>query len=495
MRMLEIEQLYGGYNDAAVLTNVSFQVRKGELFGILGPNGSGKTTLLKIISGILPYKRGNILLKGQPLKKYSTKQLAKVIAVLSQHSSEAFSYSVRETVSLGRYAHQSGFFNEWSKEDEDIVQDVMSWTGIDSFQDQPIHLLSGGERQRVFLAQALAQEPEILLLDEPTNHLDLSYQKELLDLLKKWTGEKGLTVVSIFHDLNLAGLYCDRLLLLEKGEVNRCDTPNEVLKQETIEHVYHTEIRKHSHPIVPAPQMVLLPESYYQNRKDMKITTENLTVGQEFISLLAPMSLRTMSSGVTGSGMGWYHTFVNRHVDKDYNCSNPREEMSEFLKANGFEPSETVGMMTAVYTEDAVYRLYEDDGFSLLVIVTAGVGNAVDVSKSHEQCGTLTPGTINTWLLVNGELTDEAFIQSVVTATEAKVKVMHDMDIKDVNTGTVATGTSTDSILIAATQKGKLLEYAGSIAPLGKLIGKGVYECTKEAIMKSKERKERAYAD
>ncbi|WP_071396459.1 adenosylcobinamide amidohydrolase [Bacillus tuaregi] len=493
--MLEVEQLYGGYNSDSVIKDVSFQVKKGELFGILGPNGSGKTTLLKMISGILPYHLGHIHLKGQPLKKYSTKQLAKVIAVLSQHSSEAFSYSVKETVSLGRYAHQTGFFTEWSKEDEEIVQEVMSWTGVDSLQEQPIQLLSGGERQRVFLAQALAQEPEILLLDEPTNHLDLSYQKELLDLLKKWTLEKHLTVVSIFHDLNLAGLYCDRLLLLENGTVNRYDTPNEVLKQDTIERVYKTEIRKHPHPKVPAPQLVLLPESYYQVvQNEMKITEENMRVNPEYIVLQSPLALRTMSSGVTGSGMGWYNTFVNRHVDRNYHCDDHREEMSDFLKANGFEPSETVGMMTAVYTKDVVFRHYEEQGFSLMVIVTAGVGNAVDVSKSFEQSYELLPGTINTWLFINGDLTDEAFIQAVMTATEAKVKVMHDMDIRDAQTGTIATGTSTDSILIAATQKGQMLEFAGSITPLGKLIGKGVYECTKEAIRKSRERRE-SYVD
>lgn len=487
--MLEIEQLYGGYDKDLVLEDISFHVRKGELFGILGPNGSGKTTLLKMISGILPYKQGSILVKGQPLKKYSTKQLAKVIAVLSQHTSEAFSYTVKETVSLGRYAHQTGFFNEWSQEDEKIVQEVMSRTGVSALQEQPIQLLSGGERQRVFLAQALAQGPEILLLDEPTNHLDLSYQKELLDLLKKWTREKELTVVSIFHDLNLAGLYCDRLLLMENGKVNRCDTPNEVLKQDTIEEVYHTEIRRQPHPKVPAPQMVLLPESYHQVRNDVKITEKDMAKNEEFIVLKAPFPLRTMSSGVTGSGMGWHHTFVNRHVDKNYNCENHREEMRAYLKANGFEPSETVGMMTAVHTEDVVYRLYEEQQFSLLVLVTAGIGNAVDVSKSHEHSYCLTPGTINTWLFINGELTDEAFIQSVVTASEAKVKVMHNLNIQDVVSETTATGTSTDSILIAATQNGTVLEYAGSITPLGKLIGKGVYECTEEAIRKSRERR------
>ena len=190
MTILNVQNLSGGYGNEPVINDVSFQVHKGELFGIIGPNGSGKTTLLKMMSGVQSFTKGSIYVKGEPLKQYSSKQLAKVIAVLSQHSSESFSYSVKETVSLGRYAHQKGFFKEWSKEDEAIVQEVMDWTGVSIFQNQPIQLLSGGERQRVFLAQALAQEPEILLLDEPTNHLDLSYQKELLDLLKKWTREK-----------------------------------------------------------------------------------------------------------------------------------------------------------------------------------------------------------------------------------------------------------------------------------------------------------------
>src|SRR5690242_434171 len=225
--MIRVENISGGYSGEAVLKNVSFEVGTGELFGVLGPNGSGKTTLLKLLSGILPIRGGEIFLKGKRLQDFSTKQLARMVGVLSQHSFESFSYTVKETVSLGRYAHQKGWFQSWSKEDEEIVQKVLAQTGVASLQNKTIQELSGGEKQRVFLAQALAQEPEILLLDEPTNHLDLSYQKELLDLLKRWTIEKGLTVVSIFHDLNLAGLYCDRLLLLEKGTMNIQHIPNE----------------------------------------------------------------------------------------------------------------------------------------------------------------------------------------------------------------------------------------------------------------------------
>jgi iron complex transport system ATP-binding protein len=486
--MLSVQHVSGGYTGDSVIKDITFEVQTGELYGILGPNGSGKTTLLKMISGILPISEGDIFIKGKRLLEYNSKHLAKIIAVLSQHSSQAFSYTVKETVSLGRYAHQTGWFQTWGEKDESIVQRVMKQTGISSLQNKSIQELSGGEKQRVFLAQALAQEPEILLLDEPTNHLDLSYQKELLDLLKNWTTETGLTVLSIFHDLNLAGLYCDRLLLLENGSININHIPNEVLREERIRDVYHTEIQKHPHPKVAAPQMVLLPK-VQQDRKVTPIDESLLYVTKEFITLNTAFPLRTMSSGVIGSGTGWHHSFVNRHVDKDYNCSDHRKEMADFLKVNGFEPSETVGMMTAVILEDVSYKFIQDAVFSIFVVVTAGVGNAVDSSKSEQHTFEQVPGTINTWIFVNGELTEEAFIQSIMTATEAKAKALHDLNVIDGVTGTVATGTSTDSILIAATQTGELLEYAGTITALGKLIGKAVYECTTDGIRKSQKRK------
>ncbi|PEQ94104.1 heme ABC transporter ATP-binding protein [Bacillus sp. AFS006103] len=488
--MINVQQVSGGYSSDAVLKDISFNVEKGELFGILGPNGSGKTTLLKMLSGILPFQGGEIVINGKPLNEYKAKQLAKIIAVLSQHSSQSFSYTVKETVSLGRYAHQKGLFQTWSTADEEVVQKVMKQIGVSRFQNKNIQELSGGEKQRVFLAQALAQEPEILLLDEPTNHLDLSYQKELLDFLKQWTSENGLTVISIFHDLNLAGLYCDRLLLLENGRINIDQIPNEVLREERIRDVYHTDIQKHPHPKVAAPQMVLLPKMNSEV-VDFNIDESKLHVSEEIIELSTPIPLRTMSSGVIGSGTGWHQTFVNRHVHKDYSCSNHRAEMASFLKSKGFEPSETVGMMTAVVLEDVVYKRFINDEFSIFVVVTAGVGNAIDASKGELHSFEMTPGTINTWIFVNGELTEEAFIQSIMTATEAKVKAMNDQMVIDVVTGTIASGTSTDSILIAATQTGAVLEFAGTITPLGKLIGKAVYQCTTEAIQKSSKRKQK----
>ena len=489
--MLNVQKLTGGYSGDSVLKNISFQLDQGELFGILGPNGSGKTTLLKMLSGILSFSEGAILLKGIPLKTYTAKEIAKIIAVLPQHTTQSFSYTVKETVSLGRYAHQKGWFQTWSEADERIVKEVMEQTGVAQFKDHYIHELSGGERQRVFLAQALAQEPEILLLDEPTNHLDLSFQKELLDLLKEWTKVRGLTVISIFHDLNLAGLYCDRLLLLENGEININHTPNEVLREERIRKVYQTKIQKQPHPKVPAPQMVLIPKELSEDKESCTIDASLLEVSEEYIALKCPIPLRTMSSGVVGSGMGWHQFFVNRHVNKDYDCSDHRAEMVNYLKQHHFEPGETVGMMTAVYPEDVSYQFYQTEGFSIFIVVTAGVGNAIDAARSEQHSFQVTPGTINTWVFVNGELSEESFIQSIMTATESKVKAMHDLEVMDAVTGTVATGTSTDSILIAATQKGKRLDYAGTITALGKLIGKGVYESTIKAIQKSRKRKKK----
>ncbi|WP_028403342.1 adenosylcobinamide amidohydrolase [Ectobacillus panaciterrae] len=484
--MLSVQHVTGGYAEESVLHDISFDVEMGEILGILGPNGSGKTTLLKMLSGVLPYERGSIAIKERALSGYSPKQLAKVVAVLPQHQSQAFSYTVKETVSLGRYAHQKSWLHTWSEEDEEAVQRVMNQTGISSFQHQFIHELSGGERQRVFLAQALAQEPEILLLDEPTNHLDLSFQKELLDSLQRWTDEYGLTVISIFHDLNLAGLYCDKLLLLQDGMINMYGNVNEVLREERIKTVYRTNIKKHAHSKVPKPQMLLLPEE--QDERHIRIDESLLNISSEIISLQSPAPLRTLSSAVIGSGTGWHQTFVNRHVHLGYDCDNHRDEMTAYLKAKGYEPEETVGMMTAAALKDVSFRLYEQDGFSVFIVVTAGLTNAVDASRSECHVFKADPGTINTWVFVNGELTEEALVQSIVTAAEAKTKALHDQQVTDSVTGTLATGTSTDSILIAATQRGKLLEFAGSIAPLGKLIGKGIYECTTDGVRKYKKR-------
>lgn len=367
--MLEVRNVSGGYFGHNVLENVSFTVDRGQLFGILGPNGSGKTTLLKIISGLLPAEIGEIVVKGRPLHGYSVKELAKHIAVLPQLSTEMFAYTVKETVSLGRYAHQKGIFQSWSSEDEKIVQEAMALTGVGKFQEKHLQKLSGGERQRVFLAQALAQQPEILLLDEPTNHLDLSYQKDLLDQLKNWTRERGLTVISIFHDVNLAGLYCDKLLLLNDGKTDVLGEPHEVLQEKKIRDVYKTEVVKQPHPYVPQPQMLLLPENRPFGVKLDRSFFRQTDAGIEFRS---PVPLKTMAVGVdAGSGIGWHRNIV---------ASN----------AKGFGP-DTVGVFTdkrigSVTTTEVVE--------SAFVVTASGL----------------------TWILIDAILCDEDFFEIMIKA-------------------------------------------------------------------------------
>ncbi|OCA82803.1 adenosylcobinamide amidohydrolase [Pseudobacillus wudalianchiensis] len=483
--MIQLTKLSGGYDGKLIVRDLSFSVQKGELFGILGPNGSGKTTLLKMMSGIVPVSSGSMQIEGKEIKDYKPKELAKRLAVLPQMTPQAFSYTVKETVSLGRYAHQSGLFPIWTEEDEQAVNKAMERTGTIQFANTSLEELSGGERQRVFLAQALAQEPEILLLDEPTNHLDLSFQKELLDLLKKMASEAGLTVVSIFHDLNLASLYCDRLLLMEDGTMNGLGIPSEVLKEEPIQQVYKTAIHQRPHPEVPKPQMSILPEKAAKEETEIIIDGTCITHKDEFIALEAPVLLKTLSAGVIGAGWGWHRSFVNRHVDKNYWHDSYKEDMKGFLKQHHFDINETVGMMTAVHLRKAAYRFVEIEDVSVFVVVTAGVGNAVDVSRAVEHSRAFLPGTINTWVFANGYLSEEAFVQSVMTATEAKVKALFDKKVKDPLTHSWATGTSTDSVLIAATQRGAHQAFAGTISPLGQSIGKAVYECTIESLEKS----------
>lgn len=486
--MIQVENLSGGYDNNLIVKNVSFHVGKGEMLGILGPNGSGKSTLLKVISGIVHMESGKVLIDGKALKSYSSKELAKKMAVLPQLHSHAFSHTVRDTVSLGRYPHQSGWFSSWSNEDEKAVIEAMKLTAIEKYENQMLDLLSGGEQQRVFVAQALAQQAPILLLDEPTNHLDIAHQKQLLDTIKTQAIEKGITIISVFHDINLASLYCDRLLLMDQGEVKVVGEPHEVVMKSQIEMVYKARVSTNPHPERPKPQITILPD-VKEKRVEQLITTENFQVSDELVVFQAENQLKTWSSAVINAGSGWYRTFVNRRVDANYNVDNAQNEMQQFLANRGFSETETVGMMTAVHTKDAVIKKYEGNFGSVIIMVTAGVGNAVDVSKAYEVEDYPVVGTINTWIVINGELAEEAFIQAVITATEAKTKALAYEQVKDPRTNTIATGTSTDSVLVAATQQGTHIPYAGPITEIGKKIGLGVYECTVEAIQTYKKAK------
>lgn len=225
------------------LNELSYSINEGEWLGIIGPNGSGKSTFLNILCGLFQPSKGNVSLDGELLTNMSNKQIANKIAVLSQQNSFTYSYEVNETVKLGRLAHSSTFFPTWTERDEKAVSNAMFMTSTDKMKDHLISEISGGERQRVFLAQCFAQDTPYIFLDEPSNHLDLMHTIKILDLLKELQVKERKTVVTVFHDLNLASLYCDRLLALKGGNLFFEGTTESILQEDLLENLYETSFQ------------------------------------------------------------------------------------------------------------------------------------------------------------------------------------------------------------------------------------------------------------
>ncbi len=483
--MLSLQNVTVAYDDINVLHNVTATFEKGKFYGILGPNGSGKSTLLKVISNVLKPKEGHVLLHNEPIEEYKAKQLAKLMSVLPQLNASSFSNTVRETVAIGRYPHQSGLFATWSQQDEEAVQLAMEQTGVKQFEHMSLPFLSGGEQQRVFIAQALAQQATILLLDEPTNHLDITHQKQSLDIIRKKALEEQLTVIAVFHDINLASIYCDTIILMEKGRIRKVGKPSEVVVQSEIEQVYDASIATYAHPHIPKPQITMLP---MQESELFEVGENDCLVKENGVFLQAPKPLKTISSAVYNAGIGWYKTFVNRMVKQSYEFNQVEQEVEQFLANERLEKTESVVMLTAIDPTTAIVKTYTQDELSILIVVTAGVGNAIDATKANLRNEKPYAGTINTWVIINGNLTNEAFVQAMITATEAKSKALQEEQIFDTVSETIATGTGTDSLLIAATQTGPSYPYAGPLTSLGQLIGYSVCDATRKAIQNYKEK-------
>ncbi|MFD9442554.1 ABC transporter ATP-binding protein [Streptomyces sp. NPDC060006] len=216
-----------------ILDGVSIAPAKGATVGLLGPNGSGKSTLLRLLAGVLAPASGVVTLDGSPLADLSRRDIARRVAVVEQQVDTQVELSVLDVVRLGRTPHRRAW-TPASPADEEAVRDALDRTGLTGLTHRSWHTLSGGERQRVQIARALAQEPRELLLDEPTNHLDIQHQLDLLTLVTSLP----VTSVVALHDLNLAAMYCDQLLVLREGRVVAGGTPGDVLTEQLITEVY-----------------------------------------------------------------------------------------------------------------------------------------------------------------------------------------------------------------------------------------------------------------
>jgi len=239
------------------LSEVSFSVSGGEWLGILGPNGSGKTTLLKILCGILKPQNGKVELNDRSLGQYSQNEIAKIIGVVPQDAPILYPFSTLEIVLMGRTPYQKSFGFE-SAGDIEIVRRAMELTDTWQFRDRPIQELSGGERQRAIIARAIAQEPKILLLDEPTAFLDIKHQKEISNLLSKLNREHGMTIISVMHDINLASLYCNRIMLLKNGGITKIGSVEETITYANIKDVFETEVYVGINDLTKKPYYMLM---------------------------------------------------------------------------------------------------------------------------------------------------------------------------------------------------------------------------------------------
>ncbi len=238
--LCEVREVSAGYGPVVALRDVSFRVDCGDMVAVVGPNGSGKSTLLRVLAGVLRPTTGTVRLDGGDLDGYERREIARRIAVVPQETALEFPFSVTEVVLMGRAPHL-GRFGFPGPRDLAIAQEAMRRTGVDTLARRSLTELSGGERQRVVIARALAQEPDVLLLDEPTAHLDIRHQVEINELMVELNHDRGLAIVAVLHDLNLAAMYYSAVAVLVDGRIHSIGAPADVLTHATVRAVYRTE--------------------------------------------------------------------------------------------------------------------------------------------------------------------------------------------------------------------------------------------------------------
>jgi len=228
--------------DELVLSDVSLHVAKGEWTSILGPNGCGKTTLLKCILGLERPSAGSVKIIDTFVAKAGASQIAQIAAFVPQTTEVPFDFSVFEMVLMGRIARKKGIFGFETCDDREAAKKAIESCDLKKLSSRNFHELSGGEKQRVVIARALAQEPKVLLLDEPTAFLDIGHQQEILELLKSLNKERGLTILSVMHDINLALVWCDKIALMQNGKICAHGRPEETVTYASLKSVFGTEV-------------------------------------------------------------------------------------------------------------------------------------------------------------------------------------------------------------------------------------------------------------
>lgn len=236
---VQVDNLSFSYGNDSVLKDLSLGFEKGKFYSIIGPNGSGKTTFLKNLSKLLDISKETVFIHGQDVVKLTNKDISKDLALVPQNINIEYEFTAYDIVIMGRTPFKKRF-EDYNEKDKEMVEKSMKLTSTWELKDKLITTLSGGEQQRVIAARALCQDTDIILLDEPTSHLDIQHQLGFLNIFKKL--KKDITVIAVMHDLNLASLYSDEIILLEKGKIIDKGEPSIVITRENIKKVYNIEV-------------------------------------------------------------------------------------------------------------------------------------------------------------------------------------------------------------------------------------------------------------
>lgn len=251
---LQVRNLDYQIDGKSILEQICLEVKDGEFVGLIGPNGCGKSTLLKNIYRSYKPDRDTIFLNEKDVLDFSFKKMAAEMAVMAQENHVEFDFEVRDMVMFGRYAKKK-FLEGDSATDKKLCEKCLREVGLTGYEHRSYLSLSGGEKQRVLLARVLMQESAFIVLDEPTNHLDVSYQYQIMDILKK----QNVTLFSSIHDLNLASLYCDKIIFLYQGKIVDYGTPEEVLTHENIKSYFGIESQITKNEVTGKLQIYYLP--------------------------------------------------------------------------------------------------------------------------------------------------------------------------------------------------------------------------------------------
>ena len=263
MQPLVTQGLTCSYDQHVVLRRLQLSLGKGEVLALIGPNGAGKTTLLKALARLLRPTAGTVLLMQQDAWGLSPGAVARCLAIAQQQENTHWPITVEQAVALGRAPHR-GWLLPYTRQDRQIVEQVLGQIGLQSLRHRLMTELSSGEQRRVILARALAQQPQVLLLDEPTAHLDLKYQAEVLNLVQRLAREAAISMVIALHDLNQAALCADRIALLADGALIAEGRPNDVLTPARLAQAYGVEVVVTPHPVYGTPMVMPLLDRHHE---------------------------------------------------------------------------------------------------------------------------------------------------------------------------------------------------------------------------------------